>query len=172
MEDSLHAIGTCDGTGADINVCLGFVPSYVKVWNMDDDTNVQYWEWHSQMQYVTAMAEGLKSDKDVFTAITADGITEYGGGEQLIYDGVTNNRWEYDHDGDGVLDADAEEVFVNGHYLKVASGDAAYQSIGDSQIGASTPRNGEKIKSTAGFTIGALANWNVNGEQLAWIAYR
>jgi len=29
------AYGTCDGTGAQIYVCLGLIPKRVKVWNVD-----------------------------------------------------------------------------------------------------------------------------------------
>ena len=44
-------IGTVTGTGAAINVVLGFVPDYVKVWNPNDAGTVD-----ATMEWATGMA--------------------------------------------------------------------------------------------------------------------
>ena len=174
MGDNLSNMvhGTCDGTGAVINVILGFIPSYVKVFNMEDAGNkVPEVEWHREFQFVAAQDEGIKtvgvSDTDIDrTVLTADGISEYAGGDVLIYDGATNNRWELKSD-----DSDATEVYVNGRYKKEASGDNDFQNYADHIIG-DNPRDGMEITTAEGFKIGADSDINADGEQLAWIAYK
>lgn len=168
-----YARGTCDGTGAAINVCLGFVPKKVIVKNFEDAGGLYpYLEWDAMDALVAAIAEGIKtmglSDLDfdrVPLADAAGGIDPYDGGDELTYDGVTNNRWE---DSTG---ADASEAFVDGNYERAATTDAAYKCIGTSIFGAATPPNGAKVKTPAGFTIGLDADINVNGEQLTWEAW-
>ena len=165
-------VGTCDGTGAAINVCLGFIPRYVKVWNMEDAGNKEpVLEWNDQMAVVTQMAEGIVDigiddtwDRTV-QADTDGGIDAYAGGDEIVYDGETDNQWE---NGAGTV---KEEVYVNGHYRKTASGDDDYQCIGDAVVGTPPP-DGAKVKTTPGFTIGANTDLNVNGEQLSWVAMR
>lgn len=166
-------VGTCDGTGAAINVCLGFIPRYCKVWNMEDAGNLEpVLEWTDQMALITQMAEGIIdvgiSDADFDRSVLADtdgGIDAYEGGDEIVYDGVTDNQWE---DSGGTV---KEEVYVDGHYRRTAATDAAYKCIGDSIIG-DNPNDGDKVKTPPGFTIGANANLNVNGEQICWVAFR
>ena len=164
-------MGTCDGTGAAINVCLGFIPDYVKVWNMEDAGNKEpVLEWIKEMAVITQMDEGIKtvgiSDTDIDrTVMAADGIAAYAGGDEITYDGTTHTRWEKVSDA-----SDAEEVYVDGHYKRTASGDPAYKCIGESL--EPNQNDGSKVKTPAGFTIGADADVNANGEQICWIAMR
>jgi len=168
------AYGTCDGTGAKINVCLGFIPKRVKVWNVDS-ANFEVLEWQKENGLVASYADEGRLTRKASTADATtklavasgaqQGVREYAGGDVLTYDGVTNNRWEY-----GDSSADASEVFVDGHYQRTAASDAAYQCYGD-RIDPN-PRNGMKITTPPGFSIGADSNLNVDGEQLAWEAVR
>jgi hypothetical protein len=158
--------GTCDGTGADINVCLGFIPDYVKVWN--GEGSVEFIEWVRGMGVVTGIEEGVSSQAstDAFVADGGGGIDEYAGGDQIIYDDVTNNRWESITNG-VPSGTSKEEVYVDGLYKRDAAGDAAYKCYGDR---ADPNKNHYSIvKTPKGFTIGTLANLNVNGEQLLWM---
>jgi len=163
--------GTCDGTGAAINVCLGFIPNFVKVWNMEDAGNLEpAIEWHRQMALITQMDEGIKllgiteaaMDR---TVMAANGIAAYAGGDEIVYDGETDNQWE------NAAGTVKEEVYVDGHYQRTATGDAAYKCIGDSLVG-DNPRDGAKVKTPPGFVIGADGDINVDGEQLCWMAIR
>lgn len=157
-------MGTCDGTGAAINVCLGFIPDKVEVYNCEGTQ--ERLVWIKEMAVITSIEEGwsTQSNTDAFVADTGGGIDAYTGGDEIVYDGTTNNRWE---DSAGTS---KEEVYVNGHYKRTAAGDAAYQCIGDAL--EPNKNDGSKVKTPAGFTIGTLANLNVNGEQLVWVAYR
>jgi len=168
--------GQCDGTGAAINVCLGWIPDKVIVWNMEDGANLEpKIEWVRQMALITQMIEGIKETGIADTPTYArtvmasgdGGITAYNGGDFIIYDGVTDNRWET------LAGADAEEAYVDGLYKRTSDSDAAYRCYGDRVIPQPTSRqHGLKVKTAAGFTLGADTDLNVNGEQISWIAFR
>ncbi len=174
MED-IVVRGTCDGTGAAINVCLGFIPKRVKVWNVDS-ANFEVLEWTKEMGLVASYADegrltkttsGANATTKLAVASSAQqGIREYAGGDELKYDGVTNTRWEY-----GASSADASEVFVDGTYMRTAAAGAAYKCYGAAVI-PGTPRDGMKVKTPKGFTIGANGDINANGEQIMWEACR
>lgn len=67
------AVGTVTGTGAALNVELGFSPKYVKVVNVTDPT---VFEWFEGM----ADASAIKTtDAVAMTAISTNGITPYAG---------------------------------------------------------------------------------------------
>lgn len=159
-------LGTCDGTGAAINVCLGFTPSFVQVWNLDDATDIPSLVWHRSMKAVSACDEGIK---DVTAAgltralIAANGISAYDGGDTIVYDS-SDSRWE------SLAAADVSEVYVDGHYNRSASTDAAYRSYGAAVVDA--PYDGQKIKTVPGFTIGTDTHINVDGQQLVFAAWR
>jgi len=162
--------GTCDGTGAAINVCLGFIPRFVKVWNMEDAGSLApQMEWTRQMALITAMAQGenLKgmSDTDMDRALlTTTGIAAYAGGDVIIYDKNTSVAWE------NSAGTSKEEVYVDGHYERKATTDAAYKCIGN--VLCPDPAHGAKVTTPPGFTIGADTDVNVDGEQIAWMAFR
>src|SRR5574340_1061373 len=135
MEPGMIVV-TCDGTGAAINVCLGFIPKYVKVWNLEDaGSKFPIVEWpNPNFLALSAADEGVKdqdegADNVARTLLAANGISVYAGGDEMIYDGLTNNRWE-DSDGNSV-----EETYVDGWYERDASGDTAYKCYGDKALG-------------------------------------
>jgi hypothetical protein len=123
------------------------------------------------MEILTSLDTGIlleggdDADRQV---LTANGITPYDGGDQIFYDGTTNNRWESAVSGG----TSVEEVYVNGHYQRTATGDAAYECVGDDLVGTATPRDGVSVFTPVGFTIGTNGDLNVDGEQLLWMAVR
>lgn len=175
--------GTCDGTGAAINVCCGFIPSYVKVWNLEDaGSKLPIAEWVRTMKRVSALDEGYKQigldDTDFDrTVLTANGISEYAGGDEIIYD-ATQTRWE------SSAGTSVEEVYVDGAYELLHASNPAYRCIGDTLVGkpaygadnalrtGQAPANGTKVRTPAGFTIGTDSDLNADGERLCWIAIR
>ena len=100
----------------DTYVCIGFVPRYVKATN------------------------GTQTD-EVFNVTTTGIIQSYAGGDLLVYDGVTNNRWNLKSDG-----SDATGV-----YLTQAGDDIADQFI------TGTPEDGAQIRTPAGFILDSTA---------------
>jgi hypothetical protein len=95
MAKGQFATGTVEGTGAAINVQLGFVPSYVKVFNIDDDGTL----WPT-IEWVTGMAaaSGWKTLKVADSGstgnlssakITSAGISTYAGTEGANSAGFT-----------------------------------------------------------------------------------
>jgi hypothetical protein len=158
--------GTFDGTGAAINVCLGFVPRYVKIWNLEDTTDLPELEWHSSMQAVASAAFGVLKKTVagvVMSDLAAGGISSYAGGDVIVYD-ADDSRWET------LAGADASEVYLDGTYNRDASGDAAYQCYGD--FVCPDPRDGARVTTVPGFTLGTDADMNVNGQQLVFMAVR
>jgi len=171
MNPDRIVMGTCDGTGAVINVCLGFIPKHVKVWNLEDAGNK--WpsvEWiNPDFIAITAADEGIKEYDDGTqmrrALLAANGISPYAGGDEMIYDGATSNRWE-DAAGNSV-----EEVYVDGWYERDAAADTAYKCVGTKVLGRPpvASDNGVKFKAPAGFKIGVDADLNADGEQLVWM---
>jgi hypothetical protein len=165
MDREVH--GTCDGTGAAINVCLGFDPSYVKVINAEDAgslmAEVEYWK---DMAVIAAIDNGimLEGGDDADRQLLATGgISAYAGGDTIVFDSASGG-WV-----DNLTDlTDKEEVYVDGHYKRTAATDDAYRCYGDAVD--PNPKHGMTVKTAKGFTIGANADLNVNGEQLIWIA--
>jgi hypothetical protein len=169
-------MGTFDVTGAAINVCLGFIPDKVELWNMEDANNREpKIEWVKEMAVVAQMDEGIKehgiSDTDFDrTVMAANGISAYSGGDEIIYDGITNNRWESVGADGAPSGTSKEEVYVDGHYKRTSNSDDAYRCYGDRVEPNKT--NHVKVKTVAGFTLGADTELNADGEQICFIAYR
>jgi len=174
MQDDF-VTGTCDGTGAAINVCLGFIPRRVVVRNVEDaGTKLPIIEWNDEMVNISAQDEGVKtvgiSDTDIDrTVMASSGISKYTGGDKIYFDKNTSNCWEYapDHASAGTS---VEEVYVDGRYKRASSSAAAYKCIGDAI--EPNPVHGCIVMTPAGFTIGADSDINQDGEQLIWEAWR
>ncbi len=149
--------GTVEGTGSAINVVLGFLPKKVQVFNIDDAGTLRAeMEWVKGMENVAAIAGGIKTvDTPARTEHTAaQGISEYAGEDDLIYDGDTSEAWE-----------DAAGSSVEASIVDVDGACYGYQIV-------PTPSHGQRIKSGKGFTIGTDADLNVSAETMIFIAYR
>lgn len=156
------------GTGAAINVCLGFTPRYVRLWNMTQ-ADFAIAEWTPQMGLVTAMDEGMyELLTGATTLMTGNGIKAYTGGDVIMYDKTTSGRWEVEAAFPG--GASVEEVYVDGEYERTATGDADYKCIGD--VLCPEKYHGAKVKTPKGFTIGTESNINIDSERLSWMVIR
>ena len=186
MDKSSVVAGTCLGTGAAINVCLGFIPSKVEVWNVADaGSKLPKCEWIRNMKRVSALDNGVletgldDTDYDR-TVLTSAGISEYAGGDDLFYDRASS-RWEDASGGGGNA---VEEVYVDGSYDQEHASNPAYRCIGDpiagkpgynssnELLGGGEPPQNTKVQATKGFTIGTNANLNADGEALVWCVWR
>jgi hypothetical protein len=167
--------GTCDGTGAIINVCLGFVPKYVRVFNLEAANS--HWvteEWMNPcFLAITDADEGVVDKEDASQLhrllLASTGISPYAGGSKLCFLNATHPHWVLVGD---LTYADVSEVYVDGHYKRDASTDTAFKSIGDSILGK-TPTAadyGVVLATPPGFVIGAYSHMNADTEQLVWMA--
>ena len=167
------AIGSCDGTGAAINVILGWIPDYVKIWNIEDagSAHIEV-EWVREMVQQSAIDEGisLANTTDADRALlTSNGIAPYAGGDEIFYD-LAAARWEDELGGGG---SDVTEVYVDGHHRRFESGADAFKDFGDVAVGESTNIfDDTKIITAEGFTIGTNSDLNADGEQLVWMAMK
>ena len=66
------ATGTYEGTGAAINIQLGWTPDYLRVLNTEDGD--AGWTWFSGMDDGTAVAEGA-----ALAPLATNGVTPYAG---------------------------------------------------------------------------------------------
>jgi len=78
--------GHFEGTGSIIYLCIGFVPDWVKVWNLEA-TNPAWDEWNEGMMRCDLYSEGLRFYQDTAIKIAelaaGAGIIPYYGGEML-----------------------------------------------------------------------------------------
>jgi len=81
--------GRFNGTGAIVNVGLGFIPAYVKLWNITEATQLYtIGEWAKGMQGAAKTTEGLKlgvaddTDADAGDLAVTEGIKPYDGGDK------------------------------------------------------------------------------------------
>lgn len=67
--------GSFRGTGAVINLCLGAIPSWIRIWNLEDDTNLEQMIWWSKAYRKTAKGfDGFRLNL-LASSMTADDVT-------------------------------------------------------------------------------------------------
>lgn len=69
-------VGSYTGTGAAVNVSLGFTPTYIKIWNATDGDIC--WEWFNGMGASDALQITNHADTQV-SLITANAVDTYAG---------------------------------------------------------------------------------------------
>lgn len=77
--------GLFNGTGADLVVCIGFVPDWVKIWNLEG-TQIIRLDWNKNMMRAGEVVEGLQfTGADVACAALTigTGLLPYFGGVSL-----------------------------------------------------------------------------------------
>lgn len=78
-------VGTYEGTGAAVNIALGFVPDYMRIWNVEDGDIS--WEWFNGMTAAYACQTTNHADTQL-SVITSNGFTEYVG-SSTVAEGMT-----------------------------------------------------------------------------------
>ncbi len=78
--------GTYTGTGAAINIALGFKPTYVRIWNITDGDIC--WEWFNGMTAGHALQQA-NHDTAQNSRITSNGISQYAGVAGTTPEGFT-----------------------------------------------------------------------------------
>lgn len=77
--------GTFNGTGADVYLCIGFIPDWVKIWNLEGTQGISL-EWNINMMRAGEVVEGLQfTGADVACAALTkgNGLLPYFGGVAL-----------------------------------------------------------------------------------------
>ena len=82
MSNDLIRVGTVTGTGAAINISLGWIPDYVKVVNLTDGDTID--EWFRGNGAATSIRTVL-----AVATNAANGISEYAGTEAGVGKGFT-----------------------------------------------------------------------------------
>jgi len=122
--------GSFNGTGADLYICLGFVPDFVDVFNAEG-TQILQAKWNIEMMRTAEISEGIElSGADVAAAaLTAGaGILPYYGRETLtstmagtvtygegVYLKRDDKDYRYGDDGDAVADDIDTWTFTSGY---------------------------------------------------------
>lgn len=70
------AVGTYEGTGAAINISLGFTPDYLRIVNVEDGDIG--WEWFNGLGAGDAF-QGTNHADTQFSLITSNGVDTYAG---------------------------------------------------------------------------------------------
>lgn len=184
-------VGSVTGTGAAINVSIGFQPSYVKVYNPNDAGGLYpIIEWWNGM----AAASGLKSKKNVIASVEASldfaSIAAASVGEVTV--NVTGAAL-----GDNVYASPKDVIEANLAFSAyvTAANTVAVRAVNPTaaaidpaavawEITVMRGNNQDKITSggiskyagsstaSEGFTIGADADINASGEDIFYIAHR
>lgn len=79
-------VGTTTGTGAALNISTGFVPTYIKVWNITDGDIV--FEWFTGMTDGHALQSANHASAQ-FSRITSNGFSAYAGADASAAVGFT-----------------------------------------------------------------------------------
>lgn len=69
-------VDTYEGTGAAINISLGFIPDYVRVWNAEDGD--ASWDWFNGLGAGDVLATA-NHDTAQQSLVTSNGIDTYAG---------------------------------------------------------------------------------------------
>jgi len=169
--------GGCLGNnGTDICVILGFVPQWI--FFQIDASNPTTFMWNREgTLYSNSDVGGLLNNNSTFSDLSAaNGVTVYSGGDKIIYDGTTDNRWEVHESaitfpaGDIALAADVTGKFYWGGHVKNASTDDDEVEYPVHVLGSDTPKDGTVLRLPPGFFLGASSVLNPNGARVSWLA--
>ena len=137
--------GHFNGTGADVYICVGFVPDFVHILNLEGTIELSL-RWNKMMMGAAEVVEGFDIQTASPTALTkGNGIMPYYGGEALTAakqtsvtygEGIYLKRddWDYRHYSGNVSPGDAVAVDIDtwtldttanytGHFNEDVNGD-------------------------------------------------
>ena len=158
--------GVFNGTGADVYICLGFVPQFVRLWNTEGTQGITG-EWNISMGRSLEVVEGLEhTGADVAAkALTIGiGIQPYYGGETLTSAMQTSTTY-----GEGVyLKKDDHDY----RYLDAnkSPGDAVLADIDTWTLDTSASYTGHFNADVTGTYIGEGSMINIDGKWYAIVA--
>ncbi len=158
--------GTFNGTGAAVYLCIGFVPDYVTVWNLEG-TQVIKLEWTKEMMRSGEIVEGIQfTGADVAAAALTKGagILPYYGGEVLSATAAGTTTY-----GEGVYlkKDDWDYRYYSGNK---SPGDAVAVDIDTWTLGSSTNYTGNFNEDVNGTYIGEGSRICIDGKWYSIVA--
>jgi len=120
--------GTFNGTGTDLYLCIGFVPDFVHVWNLEGTQILEaYWNKHMRASEVTEGLQVSGSSSTVSALTLGNGIQPYFGGTTLATADVGTTTYG---SADAVyLKSDARDYRYTNDDSPFGVGDAAEETI-------------------------------------------
>lgn len=132
--------GTFNATGADMYICLGFIPDFITIWNLEDTARVKL-EWNKGMMGAAEAVEGFEVTAATQTAAAntkGTGVLPYYGGKVLSSTDAGTTTF-----GEGVyLKRDNYDYRRVNSASKGIVGDAVTEDINLWTLGSSTNNTG------------------------------
>lgn len=148
----MRTMGTFNGTGADVYLCIGFVPDYVHVWNLEG-TQILEAYWNKGMMGALEVVEGIQNAGagSTITALTkGTGIHTFFGGTTLAAADVGTTTF-----GEGVyLKPDAKDYRWNSTDSPHGLYDAVSNTIDTWTLGSAANYTGNFNDDVTGTYIG------------------
>lgn len=154
--------GVFNGTAADVTLCIGFVPDYVELWNLEVAGSVVSVEWNKGLQRASEVVEGIQYSvlDQVAAALTkGGGILAYRGGVLLTSSDVGTTTY-----GEGVyLKPDKHDYRRVNDDATGILGDAATVVIDTWTLSSASTYKGKFNGDVTGTYIGEGSSINING---------
>lgn len=164
--------GVFNGTGADVYICIGFVPHFIRVWNTETaGAGYPYQiEWNIGMMRSSEIVEGLAllgpsdTDMDRTVLTKGNGILPYYGGDVLTTSNQTSTTY-----GEGVyLKRDDHDYrYYDGNK---SPGDAVAVDIGTWTLDTAANNTGHFNEDVNGTYIGEGSMINIDGKWYSIVA--
>lgn len=136
MRSLRRVTGQFNGTGAAVYLCIGAIPNYVRLINIEVSTNPNWAEWYRDMVGQVLAYGGIycTGSTGAYTKLTTKGIFPYEGGELL----TSTNQTDVDYGGGVYLGWDDKNYQADPHYGPAS----ATTPINKWTLGSSTNRTG------------------------------
>ena len=152
--------GIFNGTGADLTICIGFLPDWVKVTNMEGTQQIAL-EWNKNMMKVSEIVEGIQivGSSSTVTALTkGNGLLPHFGKTVL----TSSNQASTTYGESSFLISDPWDY----RYLNAnkSPGDASTADIDTWTLNTSGNNTGKFNSDVAGTYIGEGSEINIRGQ--------
>lgn len=165
-----YLAGTINGTGADVYLCIGFVPDEVYIKNMETSNDYEiYWNrnMHRSGEFVEGQQEHTGSTYRQITALTkGNGILPYYGGTVLASGDVGTTTY-----GEGVyLKPDTKDYRFSDNDAVDGIGDAVATTIDTWTLGSATNYTGNFNEDVTGTYIGEGSTIQIDGRRYSIVS--
>lgn len=161
--------GTFNGTGADVYICCGFVPDWVRIWNLEGTQRILL-EWNKLMQGCAEVVEGIQltaADQTAAALTKGNGVLPYyGTGSVLTASDVGTTTY-----GEGVyLAPDNKDYRYYSDNSPHGAGDAVAVDIDTWTLGSAANYTGNFNEDATGTYIGEGSSIIIDGMSYTIVA--